>query len=36
MHTGQYVKRIANETNGLVEITLFSLTPNSFCNVIHI
>ena len=27
--TGQYVKRVASKTNGLVDITLFSLTPNS-------
>ena len=27
MHTGQYVKRVANKTNGFVNITLFSLIP---------
>ena len=36
MHTGHYVKHIANKTNELVNIMLFSLTSNSFYNVIHI
>ena len=35
MITGQYAKRVANKTNGLVDITLFSLTPNIFYNAIH-
>ena len=29
MRTGQYAKRVANKRNGLVDIMLFSLTPNS-------
>ena len=36
MRTGQYAKHVANKTNGLADIALFSLTPNSFYNVIHI
>ena len=36
IRTGYYAKRVANKTNGLVDITLFSLNPNSFYNVIHI
>ena len=27
MQTGQYVKHVANKTNGFVDITLFSLIP---------
>ena len=30
------VRIYPNKTNGLVDIMLFSLTPNSFYNVIHI
>ena len=30
MRTGQYEKRVADKTNGLVDIKLFSLTPNIF------
>ena len=30
MRTGKYAKYVANKANGLVDITLFSLTPNSF------
>ena len=29
----QNAKRVANKANGLVDITLFSLTPNGFYNV---
>ena len=36
MHTGYYVKHVANRTNELVNIMLFSLTSNSFYTVIHI
>ena len=35
MRTGWYAKRVTYKTNGLVDITLFSLIPNSF-NVIDI
>ena len=36
MRTGWYAKRVTNKTNGLVDITLFSLIPNSFNDVIDI
>ena len=36
MRTELYAKRVANKTNGLVDITLFFLIPNGFYNVIHI
>ena len=36
MRTGWYAKHVANKTNGLVDIMLFALTPNSFYNGIHI
>ena len=36
MRTEKYAKRVANKTNGLFNITLFSLIPIGFYNVIHI
>ena len=35
-YTPLKVRIYPNKINGLVNITLFSLTPNSFYNVIHI
>ena len=35
MRTESYAKGVANKTNGLVDITLFSLIPNSFYNTIY-
>ena len=34
MRTEQYAKRVANKTNGLVNITLFFLIPND-CQQFH-
>ena len=36
MCTERYEERVANKTNGLVDITLFSLIPIGFYNVIHV
>ena len=36
MSAGYYAKGVTNKTNGIGDITLFSLSPDSFYNIIHI